>query len=83
MNQKAILKNVETVKVEQEQTLRTILESRMKLLNMDIEDLEEVAKKTLFSVDGVMVMGIKILEKLETVVKSGQVVKLLPAKKAG
>ncbi len=78
-----ILPQLETIEVEKEQTLLSILEAKMKELNMDINELEEVAKKTLFSVDGLMIMGINLLKKLDTVVKSGQVVKLIPAKKAG
>lgn len=78
-----ILPKLETIEVEKEETLKSILETKMKELNMDINELEEVAKKTLFSVDGLMIMGIKVLQKLDTVVKSGQVVKLIPARKAG
>lgn len=78
-----LLTKMQTVEVKEEQTLKSILLAKMKQLNMNETTLETVAKHLLFSVAGVMIMGVNVLKKLDTVIKEGQVVKLLPARKAG
>lgn len=76
MKQQTILKKAEVV-LEEPKTLKSILEEKMTEQGLDLSLLEKVANHLIFNVEGVMVRD------LNTEVKTGATVKLIPAQKAG
>ncbi len=76
MKQQAIFKQAEVV-LEKPTTLRTILEDKMIEQNLDMSLLEKIANHLIFNVAGVMERNI------DAEIKTGAVVKLIPAVKAG
>ena len=76
MKQQTIFKKQEIV-LEKPQTLRSILEDKILEQNLDISLLDKIANHLIFNVEGVMERN------LDTEVKTGAVVKLIPAVKAG
>lgn len=76
MKQKLIFKKQEIV-LEKPQTLRSILEDKLVEQKIDLSLLDKIANHLIFNVAGVMERN------LDTEVKTGAVVKLIPAVKAG
>ncbi len=76
MKQKLIFKQQEIV-LEKPQTLRSILEDKLVEQKIDLSLLDKIANHLIFNVAGVMERN------LDTEVKTGAVVKLIPAVKAG
>ena len=81
MKQQLLTKQM-PVLITEDITLKDVLSNAMKQVGIfpkvDIDQaLEQVAKYLIFHVDGVMV------KKLDTIIKQGATVKLLPALKAG
>ncbi len=76
MKQKLVFKKQEIV-LEKPQTLRAILEDKLVEQKIDLSLLDKIANHLIFNVAGVMERN------LDTEVKTGAVVKLIPAVKAG
>ncbi len=76
MKQKLIFKKQEIV-LEKPQTLRSILEDKLVEQKIDLSLLDKIANHLIFNVAGVMERN------LDTEVKTGAIVKLIPAVKAG
>lgn len=76
MKQKLVFKKQEIV-LEKPQTLRSILEDKLVEQKIDLSLLDKIANHLIFNVAGVMERN------LDTKVKTGAVVKLIPAVKAG
>jgi len=76
MKQKLVFKQQEIV-LEKPQTLRSILEDKLVEQKIDLSLLDKIANHLIFNVAGVMERN------LDTEVKSGAIVKLIPAVKAG
>ena len=76
MKQKLIFKKQEIV-LEKPQTLRSILEDKLVEQKIDLSLLDKIANHLIFNVAGVMERN------LDTEVKTGATVKLIPAVKAG
>ncbi len=76
MEQKLAFKKAEVV-LEKPQTLRTILKNKMLEQNLDLDTLEKTASHMIFNVEGVMHQDI------DTKIRSGATVKLIPFIKAG
>jgi len=76
MKQKLVFKRAEVV-LEKPKTLKTILEDKILEQNLDINLLDTIKNHLIFSVDNVMVRN------LDTEIKSGSTVRLIPAVKAG
>ena len=76
MKQKLVFKKQELV-LEKPQTLRAILEDKLVEQKIDLSLLDKIANHLIFNVAGVMERN------LDTEVKTGAVVKLIPAVKAG
>ena len=76
MKQQTVFKKVEVV-LEKPKTLRAILEDKMLEQNLDLGLLEKIANHLIFNVAGVMERNI------DAKIKTGAVVKLIPAVKAG
>ena len=76
MKQQLSFKRAEVV-LEKPTTLRTILEEKMIEQNLDLGLLEKLANHLVFNVEGVME------RKLDTEIKTGATVKLIPFAKAG
>ena len=76
MKQKLVFKKQEIV-LEKPQTLRAILEDKLVEQKIDLSLLDKIANHLIFNVAGVMERNIN------TEVKSGTTVRLIPAVKAG
>jgi len=76
MKQKLVFKQTEVV-LEKPQTLRSILEDKLVEQKIDLSLLDKIASHLIFNVAGVMERNI------DTEVKSGATVRLIPAVKAG
>ncbi len=76
MKQKLVFKQTEVV-LEKPQTLRSILEDKLVEQKIDFSLLDKIASHLIFNVAGVMERNI------DTEVKSGATVRLIPAVKAG
>ena len=76
MKQQLVFKKAEVV-LEKPQTLKAILEDKMIEQNLDLSLLEKYANNVIFNVAGVM------MRNLDTEVKTGTTVTLIPAVKAG
>jgi len=76
MKQKLVFKRTEVV-LEKPQTLRAILEDKLVEQKIDLSLLDKIASHLIFNVAGVMERNI------DTEVKSGATVRLIPAVKAG
>jgi len=76
MKQKLVFKRTEVV-LEKPQTLRSILEDKLVEQKIDLSLLDKIASHLIFNVAGVMERNI------DTEVKSGATVRLIPAVKAG
>jgi len=76
MKQKLVFKKQEVV-LEKPQTLRAILEDKLVEQKIDLSLLDKIASHLIFNVAGVMERNIN------TEVKSGTTVRLIPAVKAG
>ncbi len=76
MKQKLVFKQTEVV-LEKPQTLRSFLEDKLVEQKIDLSLLDKIASHLIFNVAGVMERNI------DTEVKSGATVRLIPAVKAG
>ena len=76
MKQKLVFEKKQ-VTIQKPQTLRSVLEQTMIERGMDVGLLDKISSHLIFSVDNIMVRG------LDTIVKIGQTVRLIPAIKAG
>ena len=76
MNQKLIFKQKNVV-IQEPKTLKAVLQDALLERGMDIGLLDKIANHIIFSVDNVMVRS------LDTIIKVGQTVRLIPAVKAG
>ncbi len=76
MKQQAIFKKAEVV-LEEPKTLKSILKEKLEEQGLALDLLEVIAKHLIFNVEGVMERNI------DTEVKTGATVKLIPAVKAG
>ncbi len=76
MTQKLVLKQ-EHVTIQEPKTLESLLREKLLQKGMDVNLLEKVANSIIFSVDNVMVKD------LQTEIKTGQTVKLIPAVTGG
>ena len=74
MKQRLVYKEVI---LEKPKTLKTILEEEMVLKGLELTLIDKVRNHLIFAVDGVMERN------LNTVLKIGQTVRLIPAVKAG
>jgi len=68
---------LQTVTIQKEKTLKDVLAETLQEKGIELSNLEKIANQIIFSVDGAMVRS------LASVIKAGQVVKLIPAVKAG
>jgi len=76
MKQQTVFKKVEVV-LEEPRTLQSILEEKMIEQGLDLNLLEKIANHLIFSVNNVMERNI------DSEVKTGATVRLIPAVKAG
>jgi len=76
MKQQTVFKKVEVV-LEEPKTLQSILEEKMIEQGLDLSLLEKIANHLIFSVNNVMERNIT------SEVKTGAIVRLIPAVKAG
>ncbi len=76
MKQQTVFKKVEVV-LEEPKTLQSILEEKMIEQGLDLSLLEKIANHLIFSVNNVMERNI------DSEVKTGATVRLIPAVKAG
>ncbi len=76
MKQTTVFKQAEVV-LEKPKTLKSILEEKMLEQNLELSLLDKIANHLIFSVNNVMERN------LDTEIKTGAVVKLIPAVKAG
>lgn len=76
MNQKLVFKKTQ-VTVQNQKTLRNVLEEALIVQGLELGLLEKIANHVIFNVEGALVRG------LDTIIKVGQTVKLIPAVKAG
>jgi len=68
---------MEKVQIDEPKTLQAVLKETMILRGIPLERFDDVAKHVIFSVDNVLERA------LDTIVKVGQIVKLIPAQKGG
>lgn len=76
MKQQLVFKKTQ-VTIQNQKTLKTILKEAMIVQGLDLGLLDKIATHIIFNVEGVLVRG------LDTIVKVGQTVRLIPAVKAG
>ena len=76
MKQQLVFKKTQ-VTLQQQKTLKNVLEEAMIVQGLDLELFDTVAKHVIFNVEGFLQRS------LDTVIKVGQTVKLIPAVKAG
>jgi len=76
MKQQLVFKKTQ-VTIQQEKTLKNVLEEAMIVQGLDLELFDKVASHVIFNVEGMLVRA------LDTIIKVGQTVKLIPAVKAG
>lgn len=76
MKQQLIFKKTQ-VTVQNQKTLKNILEEAMVVQGLDLNSFDTVAKHVIFNVEGVLQRS------LDTIIKIGQTVRLIPAIKAG
>jgi len=76
MKQTLAFKKAEVV-LEKPKTLRVILEDKMLEQNLDLSTLDKLASHMIFNVEGVMYQNI------DSEIRSGATVKLIPFIKAG
>lgn len=76
MKQQLVFKKTQ-VTVQSQKTLKNVLEEAMIVQGLDLELFDTVSKHVIFNVEGFLQRS------LDTVIKIGQTVKLIPAVKAG
>ena len=76
MKQKLVFKKTQ-VTVQEPKTLKNVLEEAMVIQGLNLESFDTVAKNVFFNVEGILQRG------LDTIIKIGQTVQILPAVKAG